>query len=124
MRLLCAFLSRLEILFLSLSAVGIKDRSTAFDCDAINSIVLVNSNIDTFCNRFLSTRDYNSNGFKESVSKDRFLTERNIGRQTAIYDLESDVNPVFAIKLRLCTVQNFCEVDFIEFLGQRGVKIG
>ena len=97
MRLLCTFLSRLEILFLSLSAVGIKDRSTAFDCDAINSIVLVNSNIDTFCNRFLSTRDYNSNGFKESVSKDRFLTGRNIGRQNAIYDLYSVVNSFCAI---------------------------
>lgn len=53
MSLLCALLSRLEILFLSLSAVSVKDRGTAFNGDTVNGVIFVNSNVNTFGYSFL-----------------------------------------------------------------------
>lgn len=75
MSLLCALLSRLEILFLSLSAVSVKNRGTAFNGDTVNGVIFVNSNVNTFGYSFLPARNNNSNRFKECISKNGFFTE-------------------------------------------------
>ena len=40
---------RIEILFLSFSAVSIKNRCTAFYSDTVNSVIFINRNVNTFC---------------------------------------------------------------------------
>ena len=74
MSLLGALLCGLKILFLTLSTVGVKNRCTTLYSDAINCVVFIHCNINTFCNGLLSARNNNSNWFKECIAENGFFT--------------------------------------------------
>ena len=78
MCLLCAFLGGLEVLLLPFPTISIKDRGATFNSNTVNSIILVNSNVNAFCYSFLSARNNDGNRLKKGVAEYSLLTGRYI----------------------------------------------